>query len=117
MKTVYVAASLKHKEKAHDLIMSLRRFGFVVTLDWTGLDGCTPLDIAQREKRAVEDADLFVLLLPGGRGAHVEFGMAKTNGATTVIIGDMTAKGSIAFYTLADWYFDSTIDFIKALGC
>ncbi|MBG6192453.1 nucleoside 2-deoxyribosyltransferase [Arthrobacter sp. CAN_A212] len=41
--------------------------------------------IGQRERDGVMGADVVVILLPGGKGTHVEFGIAIAQGRRTIL--------------------------------
>ncbi len=79
------------------------------TYDWTMLPrrGLTAADLAEyaaREREAIERSDLVILLLPGGRGTHVELGMALALGKKVFLCaGDAEAfapEDTVAFYHL-----------------
>ena len=68
--------------------------GYVNTYDWThervgGDAGKVTLGdlrfIGQRERDAVIAADVVVILLPGGKGTHVELGIAIAQGRRTIL--------------------------------
>ncbi len=54
--------------------------GFIHTYDWTINSPATTLaglaDIGVKEKNAVMASDFVVILLPGGKGSHIELGLA-----------------------------------------
>lgn len=67
--------------------------------------GLTAADLAEyaaREREAIERSDLVILLLPGGRGTHVELGMALGK-KVFLCAGDAEAfapEDTVAFYHL-----------------
>ncbi len=95
---VYVAASLANAPAARALMDRFRSAGSEITLDWTDprLLKLPPEEIAALEIDAVRCADLLVLLCPGGRGAHVEMGIAIGTGNKVIVVG---ATAPIAFYS------------------
>jgi nucleoside 2-deoxyribosyltransferase len=77
----YIASRFSHCERVRDLAGKLKAAGWIQTYDWTishvaeeTLDMFR--DIAQTEVNAVRDADVVIILAPGGKGTHVELGMA-----------------------------------------
>lgn len=54
--------------------------GYVHTYDWTKNERASTLEnlreIGQQEKEAVMEADFIIILLPAGKGSHIEFGIA-----------------------------------------
>lgn len=82
MAKFYIATSLsRHKE--HNLVRDfLLENGHEITYDWT-LHGSQKHTSFERLKQigdyqvtAIRDADAVIVLLPGGKGTHTEFGMA-----------------------------------------
>lgn len=89
----YVATGLENAAAARAVIAALTARGHRVTYDWTTHGSVqhessdTIARVASAELRGVMTADVVVALLPGGRGTHVELGVAL--GA--VLAGDMRA--------------------------
>lgn len=58
--------------------------GFIHTYDWTRNERASTIgdlkEIGLREKDAVMDADFIIVLLPAGKGSHIEFGIALGQG-------------------------------------
>jgi nucleoside 2-deoxyribosyltransferase len=85
MKKFYVASSFRNMDAVNYVTNQLVNKGYVHTYDWTknaqGRDEKTFTfedlkEIGQKEKDAVIDSDFIVVLLPGGKGTHIEFGIA-----------------------------------------
>lgn len=76
----YVASSFKNIPMVRAVTESLRAAGHRLTYDWTQNErASTAKDlerIGQDEKRAILEADVVIVLLPGGKGTHVELGIA-----------------------------------------
>lgn len=83
--------------------------GHHITYDWThhgavygrGVDGIR--EVAKDEARGVVEADVVFVLLPGGRGTHVELGIALGLDKPVLIVSDDPAttgavKETCAFY-------------------
>jgi nucleoside 2-deoxyribosyltransferase len=80
----YIASSFDNKEAVRALASFLIKEGFTQTYDWTKNERAVTLEdlarIGEEEKNAVISADFFILLLPGGKGSHVELGIALALG-------------------------------------
>lgn len=78
----YIASKLGNREQVQSLADKLKTAGWVHTFDWTKLGSVDPSDsrtlmsIGQQEFDGVKNADIVIVLAPGGRGTHTEFGMA-----------------------------------------
>lgn len=78
----YVATGLENVERAKKAVVVLARNGHELTYDWTShgdiryLGADKMSDVAFSEVRAVRDAELVVVLLPGGKGTHTELGVS-----------------------------------------
>lgn len=58
---------------------------------------------AQLESKGIEDSDVVIILLPAGRGAHIELGMALALKKKVFLCGDeeeFDIKNTVAFYEL-----------------
>ncbi|WP_017186671.1 nucleoside 2-deoxyribosyltransferase [Alkalibacillus haloalkaliphilus] len=84
MKKFYVASSFKNKDTVRRVSNELKNNGFIPTYDWTQNERATTthdlIVIGQEEKNAVMEADFIIVLLPGGKGSHIEFGIALGQG-------------------------------------
>lgn len=76
----YIASSFQNKDLVKYVSIKLCAKGYSPTYDWTINQRATTISQLQRigafEKNAIEACDIFILLLPAGRGSHVELGMA-----------------------------------------
>jgi hypothetical protein len=87
---IYIASKLENFANVQCLRDCLRSAGHQITYDWTvhgpvyasGL--ARVREVAEAETLGVLNADLVIVLWPGGRGTHVEFGIAL--GASIPII-------------------------------
>jgi nucleoside 2-deoxyribosyltransferase len=87
----YIATRLENHQQHNEVRDHLLSLGHRITYDWTkhgpvwseGADRCR--QVALFERRGVEEADYVVVLLPGGRGTHVELGIALATGKRVVI--------------------------------
>jgi nucleoside 2-deoxyribosyltransferase len=70
------------------LVEALEAQGWERTLDWTDQNNVGPdgyADTALAEIAAVREADVLVVLLPGGYGTHVEIGAALALGKPVIL--------------------------------
>lgn len=81
--SVYIASSVKNLERCKDIMDILAYTGWRSSYDWTRADQKKVLDDAyyktkliDEELHGIKNADAFILVLPAGRGAHVELGYA-----------------------------------------
>ncbi len=94
MKRFYVASGFSNIPNVRYVAQALEAKGYVNTYDWTQnafgreagpVTPATLRAIGQQEKDAVLSADVVVILLPGGKGTHVELGMAIAQGKRTIL--------------------------------
>ena len=94
MKRFYVASSFRNIVNVRHIAQTLENMGYVNTYDWTenasALDGHSVTvgdlrSIGLQERDAVIGADLVVVLLPGGKSAHVELGIAIAQGRRIIL--------------------------------
>lgn len=94
MRTFYIATGLERAEEQRAAAKQLEALGFTNAYDWTAhgsvqSEGPERIrEVSESELGAVLEADLFVALLPGGRGTHTEFGAALANKRLRAYKGD-----------------------------
>lgn len=85
-KKFYIASSFQNIEDVRYVRDQLTAKGLQHTYDWTQNSRAANLEELQRignaEKEAVQLADFLVVLLPAGKGSHIEFGLALANEIT-----------------------------------
>ena len=87
-KHFYLATRKDRGEHAALLLRALKSQGWERTYSWTAEDGEDTeqySDIAMRELKGVEEADVLIVLLPGGYGTHVEIGAALALGKPVIL--------------------------------
>jgi nucleoside 2-deoxyribosyltransferase len=87
-KRFYLSTRKDRSAQAAVLLEALKAQGWERTLNWTernevGPDGYA--DTALAEMAAVREADVLVVLLPGGYGTHVEIGAALALGKPVIL--------------------------------
>jgi nucleoside 2-deoxyribosyltransferase len=89
MEKFYVASSFKNIDAVRYVSKQLINKGYIHTYDWTKNEKARNertstfkdlKDIGQKEKNAVLEADFIIILLPGGKGTHIELGIALGQG-------------------------------------
>lgn len=71
----YVATRIENAAAARRLIEQLEAWDWRCTYDWTSHVSVLR-QVCAAEVRGVREADIVIVLLPAGRGAHVELGIA-----------------------------------------
>lgn len=88
---------------------ALKENGLEQTYDWTLFSGGDAsrkdlIKYAESESQSVADSDFVVILLPAGRGAHIELGMALALNKTVFLCShsreEFSYKNTVAFYEL-----------------
>lgn len=92
MKKFYIASSFANKDKVRVAANSLIKSGFSQTFDWTANLRASTLDELQLygelERKAVLEADFLVLILPGGKGSHIEMGIAISQRKNVYLVSE-----------------------------
>lgn len=76
----YVASSFQNKDIVRLVSEKLIKNGWHHTYDWTQNNRACSLEALQKigtlERQAVAESDVVIVILPGGKGSHIELGMA-----------------------------------------
>lgn len=84
MEKFYVASSFKNIDTVRYVSNELINRGYIQTYDWTQNDRASSVrelkEIGQQERNAVLESDFIIVLLPAGKGSHIEFGIALGQG-------------------------------------
>lgn len=92
----YIASALENIEVVRRVRDYLKSFGHEITYDWTshgpvwskGLKVCE--EVCQLEINGVLNADIVIVLWPGGRGTHAELGMSIVAGKRIIFYSPVT---------------------------
>jgi len=87
-KHFYLATRKDRGNEADALSAELQAHGWQRTYAWTALDSTTTeglAEVALKEIAGVRDADVLIVLLPGGFGTHVEIGAALALGKPVIL--------------------------------
>ncbi|WP_164670524.1 nucleoside 2-deoxyribosyltransferase [Virgibacillus doumboii] len=120
----YIASGFSNKELVRYVTQKLLSKGHSHTYDWTANERAATKEklrtIGELEKEAVADCDLFILLLPGGRGSHTELGMALASGKNVYIYSsdEIDPQTATSFYYVdgVKRFYGDIDDFIKKIG-
>lgn len=105
----YIGSGMKNCELVNHYAKLLIENGYEQTFDWVkNINGDVSIDdmikYATLESQGIVDADVVIILLPGGRGSHVELGMAlalnKKIFLCSVTEEDFNIENTVAFYEL-----------------
>ncbi|MFC4737162.1 group-specific protein [Bacillus daqingensis] len=110
MTTFYVASSFSNKDAVRYVSSQLQACGWRHTYDWTKNERAATFaelkEIGTFEKEAVAAADVFIMLLPAGKGSHIEMGMALGMGKHVYLFSETDAVNDFettsTFYHLSD---------------
>lgn len=110
----YIATSLENHAAHNRVRDALQARGFRLTYDWTPHGAAWPKgaayvrEVMRAEKQGVLAADFLVLLLPGGKGTHVELGLALAIDLPILLVaedGDLSflrSEGPFCGFWLSD---------------
>jgi len=106
----YVASSFQNIHTVNIVQKRLRELGHQCTYDWTKNGRAMSLDnlreIGKKEKEAVMGADVVIVLLPAGKGSHIELGIAIGSGREIYLYSEneevMNVETTSTFYHLED---------------
>lgn len=121
----YIATKLENHAEHNRLDAALKQLGHDITYDWTvhgpvyshGLERVRA--VAKAEAEGVRDADVVIVLWPGGRGTHVELGMALSLMKPVLFVSEVNDHHEATPETCAFYHhpcvvlFKSTADLIR----
>ena len=87
-KSFYLSTRKDRLHEAAQLLDALKANDWKQTFAWIGHDPGNPHEyatIAQAELKGVSEADVLLVLLPGGFGTHVEIGAALALGKRIIL--------------------------------
>ncbi len=105
----YIGSGMKNCELVNYYAKLLKENGWEQTHDWVKniSDDVSKDDMikyASLESQGVATADVVIMLLPGGRGAHIELGMAMALNKKIFLCSateeEFSIENTVAFYEL-----------------
>ena len=106
----YVGSGMKNWELVNNYAKLLKENGWEQTYDWVknisdDISRNDMIKYASLESQGIIDSDVVIILLPGGRGAHIELGMAmalnKEIFLCSVTNEEFNIENTVAFYELS----------------
>ena len=107
----YVGSGMKNCGLVNEYSKKLKETGCQQTYDWVknvndDVDINDMIEYAKLEKQGIANADVVIILLPAGRGAHIELGMALALGKKIFLCSttneEFNIENTVAFYELPD---------------
>jgi len=116
----YIATKLENHEQHNQVRDMLAERGHEITYDWTvhgpvwseGLDRCR--EVAMLETQGVVDADVVIVLWPGGRGTHAELGIALGCGKMVIFVSDVAGHHE-ASPDVCAFYYHELVDRCRSI--
>lgn len=111
----YIATRLENVAAHTRVARQLIAAGHVLTYDWSThgavfREGLSRIkEVAHREMQGVVQADIIVMLWPGGRGTHVELGLALALGKPVIIVSNEDGHHEPSPDTCAFYHADGVI--------
>lgn len=105
----YIGSGMKNSDLVNYYAKLLKENGWKQTYDWVkNINGDITRDAiikyAELEYQGIFDSDVVIILLPAGRGAHIELGMAialnKKIFLCSSIKEEFAIANTVAFYEL-----------------
>lgn len=106
----YIGSGLKNAKIVNEFSEKLqKKHGWKHTYNWTenNLENETIEDLikyATLEQKAIEESDVVIIILPAGRGTHIELGMAIALNKKVYLYSnkkeEFDAENTVAFYQL-----------------
>lgn len=108
----YVAGSFRNKNSVNQIIETLEQKGLENTYNWTLNVKAEKEDdlrsIGQSEVEAVKNSDILIAILPGGKGTHIEIGIAIGNDKSVLLLSEneevFKVDNAATFYFLENIY-------------
>lgn len=107
----YIGSGMKNCELVNYYSKKLKENGWKQTYDWVknvndDVNIKDMIEYAKLEQQGIVDSDVVIILLPAGRGAHIELGMAlalrKKIFLCSATKEEFSIENTVAFYELAN---------------
>ena len=103
----YIGSGMKNCELVNYYANLLKENGWEQTYDWVknvsddvSLEDM--IEYATLESQGIVDSDVVIILLPAGRGAHIELGMAMALNKRVILCSttkeEFSIENTVAFY-------------------
>jgi nucleoside 2-deoxyribosyltransferase len=81
----YLSTQKDRNAEATPLLEALKEKGWERTFDWAKREETEYANLAIAEIAGIQNADVVIVILPGGRGTHVEIGAALALGKPIIL--------------------------------
>lgn len=106
----YIGSGMKNCELVNYYSQKLKSYGWKQTYDWVknvnddvAIEDM--IEYAKLEQQGIVDSDVVIILLPAGRGAHIELGIAlglnKKIFLCSTTEEEFSIENTVAFYELS----------------
>lgn len=105
----YIGSGLKNGKIVNEFSKRLQNYGWEHTYNWAEneIGNETKEDLmkyATLEQKAIEESDVVIIILPAGRGTHIELGMALALNKKVYLYSnsqeEFDIENTVAFYQL-----------------
>lgn len=105
----YIGSGLKNSKIVNEFSKRLQNYGWEHTYNWAEkeignetMEGL--IKYATLEQKAIEESDVVIIILPAGRGTHIELGMALALNKKVYLYSnsqeEFDIENTVAFYQL-----------------
>lgn len=106
----YIGSGFKNVDKVNRLSSELQKFGWTHTYNWANIEGIgneTREDLINYsilELNGIDKSDIVIIVLPAGRGTHIELGYALAKGKKIILYSsneeEFSLSNTVNFYEL-----------------
>ena len=105
----YIGSGFKNVDRVRDLSNELKKLGWIHTYNWAEVGSETREELvtySRLELAAIEDSDIVIIILPAGRGTHIEMGYAMALGKRIVLYTsdeeEFSLDNTVNFYQIPE---------------
>lgn len=107
----YIGSSFKNHKLVNLFAEKLKQYGWEHTYNWGNSiqENETEEDLiaySRHEQKGIFDSDIVIILLPGGRGTHIELGMALAWGKKIYLYSangeEFKIENTVNFYQMPE---------------
>lgn len=115
-KKFYISSAFKNAGNVKRLASLLETIGWEQAFDWTKYTDTKDFDavkIAEAEMQGIRDADIVIVLLPGGYGTHAELGAANILGKKVYLWAGKDNADTIIDRKNCIFYFNKNVEWVS----
>ncbi len=107
----YIGSGFKNVDRVRDLSNELKKLGWIHTYNWAEVEVGSEtreelVTYSRLELAAIEDSDIVIIILPAGRGTHIEMGYAMALGKRIVLYTsdeeEFSLDNTVNFYQIPE---------------